>query len=105
MPVDAADGRPRLVVFFSSRSGQCRRTDAQLARVLQRRRNHATFAIVRVDVDKRPDLAERFAVEALPTYVVIDGKRVRGRLQQPASSRDIQAFLAPWLRSTISSHA
>jgi hypothetical protein len=66
--------------------------------VLQRRRNHETFAIRYVAREERPDLLERFRVADTPTIVVVEAKRVRGRLAQPRGCEDIQTFLAPWLR-------
>jgi thioredoxin-like negative regulator of GroEL len=89
--------KPGLVFFHSSVSGHCRRVEGFLAQVLQRRRNHETFKVYRVDDQERPDLLERFAVERLPTLVVVEGKRVRGRLEGPRGCRDIEEFLAPWL--------
>ena len=83
--------------FHSPLSGQCRRVDGFLAQVLQRRRNHGTFRLHRVDERERPDLLERFGVEAVPTLVVVEHKRVRARLERPRSSIDIERFLAPWL--------
>jgi thioredoxin-like negative regulator of GroEL len=90
--------RPRLVFFFSPTSGRCRRVEAFMAQVLQRRRNHETFTLHKVDADERPDLAERFRVASLPTLVVLSGKQVRARLDAPRGCRDIEDFLAPWLR-------
>jgi thioredoxin-like negative regulator of GroEL len=89
--------RPRLVFFHSSVSGHCRRVEGFLAQVLQRRRNHATFKIVCVAEEERPDLIERFGIDALPTLVVVEGKSVAGRLERPRGCRDIEGFLAPWL--------
>ena len=88
---------PRLVFFHSSVSGRCRRVEGFLAQVLQRRQNHETFKLVRVAEEQRPDLLERFAVEALPTILIIEGKKVRARLEQPRNCREIEGFLAPWL--------
>ncbi|MDQ4030666.1 MAG: thioredoxin family protein [Actinomycetota bacterium] len=68
-----------------------------LAQVLQRRRNHATFRVYRVDEHERPDLLDRFRVEFVPTLLVVDQKRVRGRLVRPRGCREIESFLAPWL--------
>ena len=89
--------RPRLVFFYSPVSGKSRRAEGYLAQVLQRRRNHETFSVVRVDTDKRPDLAGRFRVTDLPTLIVIDGNRVRGRLSEPTGCRQITELLRPWL--------
>ena len=89
--------QPRLVFFYSRVSGSCRRAEGFLAQVLQRRRNHGTFKLYRVERDDRPDLVERFAVETLPTLVVVEGTAVRAKLERPRGCRDIESFLAPWL--------
>jgi thioredoxin-like negative regulator of GroEL len=93
----ALESQPRLVFFHSPLSGHCRRVEGFLAQVLQRRRNHATFRVVRVSEEERPDLLERFNVETVPTLVVVQGKLVAGRLEHPRGCRDIEGFLAPWL--------
>ncbi|HZQ82028.1 MAG TPA: thioredoxin family protein [Gaiellaceae bacterium] len=89
---------PKLLVFESKRSGECRQLRARLAQVLQRRSNHDTFQIVPVDVDARPDLAERFRIHAIPTLIVVDEHVVRGRLPGGATAKQIADFLQPWLR-------
>jgi thioredoxin-like negative regulator of GroEL len=89
--------KPGLVFVYLPSSGRCRRVEAFLAQVLQRRANHETFRLYRVDADERPDLVKRFRVGAVPTLLVVEDKCVRGRLEQPKGCRDIEAFLAPWL--------
>ena len=89
--------QPRLVFFHSALSGQCRRVEGFLAQVLQRRRNHGTFKVVRVAEEERPDLLERFKISKVPTLVVVQGSAVAGRLERPRGCRDIEGFLAPWL--------
>jgi len=89
--------QPGLVFFHSSVSGQCRRVEGFLAQVLQRRRNHGTFRLYRVDEEERPDLLERFSVASVPTLVVLKDKHVQARLERPRGCRDIERFLAPWL--------
>ncbi|HZD88191.1 MAG TPA: thioredoxin family protein [Gaiellaceae bacterium] len=90
--------RPKLLFFHSPRSGQCRRAEALVAQVLQRRRNHDTFELVRVSVDRRPDLAERLGVDEVPAVVVIDGGEVAARLRTPRHSHEIEHALRRWLR-------
>jgi thioredoxin-like negative regulator of GroEL len=90
--------RPGLVFFYSARSGACRRAEGFLAQVLQRRRNHGTFSLYRVEQDERPDLVERFKVDELPTLVVVDQRSVAARLEKPRGCREIERFLAPWLQ-------
>ena len=94
----AAATQPRLVFFHSSLSGNCRRVEGFLAQVLQRRRNHETFRLYRVDETARPDLVERFGVDAVPTLVVVEGKLVRAKLERPRGCREIERFLGPWLQ-------
>jgi thioredoxin-like negative regulator of GroEL len=92
-----SEQRPRLVLFYSRRSGKSRRVDGYLSQVLQRRRNHATFAIIRVDTDQRPDLARRFKITKIPSLLVVDGNRVRARLSEPRGCMEITELLRPWL--------
>ena len=94
----AMRSKPRLVFFQSPSSGRCRRVEGFLAQVLQRRRNHETFSLYLVEESIRPDLVERFAVERMPTLVVVEGKAVAARLEQPRGCREIERFLSPWLR-------
>ena len=89
--------KPGLVFFHSSVSCSCRRVEGFLAQVLQRRRNHETFRVYRVEESSRPDLVDRFGVTAMPTLVVLEGKSVAAKLEQPRGCREIESFLAPWL--------
>ena len=90
---------PRLLFFHDQRSGKSRRADGFLAQVLQRRGNHQTFVIHRVDVTERPDLAERFQIAATPTLLVVEDKKVQARLESPTGCKDIELLLQPWLRT------
>jgi hypothetical protein len=66
--------------------------------VLQRRKNHFSFELRNIVQEERPDLFERFAIELVPTLMVIVDKQVRARLVDPRGSGEITLFLAPWLR-------
>jgi hypothetical protein len=90
--------KPRLLVFYSARDGKARRVDGYLAQILQRRRNHETFVVHRVDVNDRADLAKRLRVTVSPSLLVVDGNKVKGRLEKPRNALEIQGLLAPWLR-------
>lgn len=90
--------QPSLLFFFSSTSGSSRRVDGFLAQVLQRRANHSTFKLVRIDADQNPDLASRLRVTDLPALLVVEGGRVRGRIAKPNGCRQISQLLAPWLK-------
>ncbi len=97
-PVPRPQERPRLVYFYSPRSGRCRRVEGFLAQVLQRRRNHETFELLRVSVDERPDLADKFRVEEVPTICVVEGRKLRRRIVAPRGCRELERALEPWLR-------
>jgi thioredoxin 2 len=93
-----ADTRPLLVFFHQPTCGVCRRTEGFIAQVLQRRANHETFRLQRVDVDERPDIGERFRVDTLPTLIVVDDRSVKARLSKPQGCTDIEDLLSPWLK-------
>lgn len=92
------ESRPRLVFFYSPLSGRCRRVEGFIAQVLQRRRNHDTFEVVRVSVDERPDLARRFRVDEVPTICIVDGRTLQRRIAAPRGCRQLERELEPWLR-------
>ena len=91
-------GKPRLLFFTSSLSGECRRVEGFLAQVLQRRQNHATFRLLVVDEGDRPDLVSRFGISRVPTLVVVEGNKEHARLERPRGCRAIEELLSPWLR-------
>ena len=93
-----AAGKPTLVFVHSPISGGSRRAEGFLAQVLQRRRNHETFTLRRVNYEERPDLAARLGVEGVPAIVVIEAKRVRARLEQPRGCAELTTVLGPWLK-------
>ena len=74
------------------------RIEGYIAQVLQRRRNHDTFKYYAVAQEERPDLLEKFGIQLTPTLVVLENKVIRARLEEPRGSKDIERFLAPWLR-------
>ena len=89
--------RPRLVFFYSPLSGRCRRVEGFIAQVLQRRRNHDTFDLTRVSVDRRPDLAEKFLIGEVPTICVVEGRKLKRRIVAPRGCRELEEQLGPWL--------
>jgi thioredoxin-like negative regulator of GroEL len=93
----AGPDRPTLRLFYSPTSGPSRRVEGFLAQVLQRRQNHRTFELQRVNCDKHPKLVQRYAVTQTPTLIVIEGRRVLGRLEGSCGCREIEKLLEPWL--------
>ena len=93
-----ASARPRLLLFHSQVSGRCRRVDGFLAQVLQRRANHATFELERIEAAESPDVHESFGIDVVPTIVVVSDGKIQGRIIDPGGCKAIERFLAPWLR-------
>ena len=58
------------------------------------RKERQRLRVARVDVDERPELAERFRVAVVPTIVLVDGKRVVGRLDGRVSAPKIEQLVA-----------
>jgi len=90
--------KPRLLFFYGERDGHSRRVEGFLAQVMQRRKNHDTFVVHRIETSRSVELAERFRVADVPTVLVVDGRRVRARLVRPTGCADLKHALAPWLR-------
>jgi len=72
--------------------------DGFLAQVLQRRRNHHTFQIHRINVQANPELAQRFRIDSTPSICIVEGRRVVLRAHRPRGANELQRALAPWLR-------
>jgi thioredoxin-like negative regulator of GroEL len=89
------DARPLLVFFWSERSGPARRMESLLAHLARKER--ARLRVMRVDVDEQPELAERFKVGAVPTLVLVKGKRAVDRIDGRASAPRIESMLEPHL--------
>jgi thioredoxin 1 len=81
-----------MLVFFTSRkSGPARRMESLLAHIARKERD--TLAVKRVDVDERPDLAERFRVAEVPALALVKGKRVVATLEGRATAPLIESML------------
>lgn len=85
------DDRPLLVFFWSERSGPARRMESLLAHLERKERDR--LRVRRVDVDARPDIAERFQVNVVPTLVLVKDKRVVSRLDGRTSAPRIEQML------------
>jgi hypothetical protein len=94
----AAPVRPQLLFFSDDRSGQSRRVEGFLAQVLQRRRNHDSCRVHRLDYEQHDDLARRCGVGESPALVVVEERGVRLRIERPRGCTEIQKALALWLR-------
>jgi thioredoxin 1 len=89
-----------MLVFFTSRqSGPARRMESLLAHIARKERE--TLAVKRVDVDERPDLAERFRIAEVPALALVKGKSVVARLEGRATAPKIESMLDAHVRETV----
>jgi thioredoxin-like negative regulator of GroEL len=87
--------RPLLVFFTSHRSGPARRMESLLAHIARKERGR--LRVSKVDVDDRPDLAERFHVDQVPALALVVEKKVVSRLDGRATAPRIASMLEPHL--------
>jgi thioredoxin 1 len=97
------EDRPLLVFFTSRRSGPARRMESLLAQITRKERNRLQMR--KVDVDERPDLAQRFRVGRVPSLAVVVRKRVVERLEGRVTAPRIEALLEPYLTQGTSEEA
>ena len=85
------DARPLLLFFAATHSGPARRMESLVAHVARKER--ARLRVAAVDIDKQPELAERFRVTTVPTIALVKDKRVVGRLEGRVSAPRIEELL------------
>jgi thioredoxin 2 len=89
------DPRPLLVFFTHARSGPARRMESLLAHIARKERDR--LRVLKVDTDHRPEIAERFGVEDVPTLVLVKDKRTVARVSGRASAPRIEQMIEPHL--------
>lgn len=65
--------------------------ESLLAHIARKERD--TLSVKKVDVDERPDLAEKFRVAEVPALAIVVGKRVVARLDGRATAPKIESLL------------
>jgi thioredoxin-like negative regulator of GroEL len=84
------------LVFVGRRqSGVSRRMESLVAwvKVTQKKR----LRVVEVDADRHPGLVEQLAVSEVPALVLVEDRRVVGRLEGRATGRQIDELIRPHL--------
>jgi thioredoxin-like negative regulator of GroEL len=91
--------KPLLVFFCSERSGPARRMESLLAHLARKERSR--LVVKHVDIEKRPEIAERFKVEQAPALVLVKDKRIVARLDGRVSAPKIERMLEPYLATEV----
>ena len=91
----AVDTRPLLLFFGAAHSGPARRMESLMAHLARKERDR--LRVTSIDVDERPELAQRFRVDVVPTLALVKDNRVVDRLEGRASAPKIERMLEPHL--------
>ena len=82
---------PILLFVGQQRSGPSRRMESLVAWVKVSQKSRVR--VVAVDADSRLDIVRRFGVREFPSLLLIDRRRVVGRLEGRATGNEIDALL------------
>jgi thioredoxin 2 len=82
---------PTLVFFTQATSGPARRMESLLAHIARKERDRLN--IRRVDADEHPALLRKFAVQKVPSLVLVKDKVVIDRIDGRASMPQIEKLL------------
>ena len=87
--------RPHLLFFTNPRSGPGRRMESLLSQLARKERER--LRVSRVDSDRVAKLAQRLAVNEIPTLVLLVAGRPVARIEGRASAPQIERMLEPHL--------
>lgn len=91
-----AQDKPTLVQFAADWCGYCEASKPEVSKASQELCD--TARVVRVNVDKAPQLANKFGVDALPDFVVMSKGRVIARIKGYADHKTLVAAVKKALR-------
>lgn len=83
---------PVLVDFWATWCGPCKMLGPVLEEIAQQEAGRVK--VVKVNIDENPGLAQRYAIQAVPTLMFFSKGEVRGSLLGAASKKSILSRLA-----------
>jgi thioredoxin-like negative regulator of GroEL len=88
-----------LVFFTNSTSGPARRMESLLAHIERKERDR--LRVRRVDAEEYPELVRNFAVDEVPSLVLVIDQKVVSRIDGRANLPQIEELLEEHLPQTV----
>lgn len=83
--------KPVLVDFFAEWCGPCK-MQAPILEELKGRIGD-TASIIKIDVDKNPQVAAKYQVKSIPTLIIFKNREIRWRQSAVFSANDLERLL------------
>lgn len=83
---------PVLADFYSYNCGPCLMMAPLLERLARRRAGE--LMVIKIDVDKYPEMAAQLGIQAVPTFIVFHKNAERGRVSGAMSETDLALWVA-----------
>lgn len=89
---------PVLVDFYAEWCGPCKRQSPIIDRLAKSYKGKVKF--VKLDIDRVPEIADRYSVQSIPTIMLFKNGKKTIRLQGLQDTGDLKALLEDHLNST-----